>query len=79
MDRIKYRRMLPVYLSDMEALEERDPNIWQFFFIDGNFSVQINHIPGTAKRCGPCRCAGKQKTEDTRWFNRYHKTRKQQE
>ena len=31
MDRIKYCRMLPVYLSDMRALEERDPNIWQFF------------------------------------------------
>ena len=25
MDRIKYPRMLSVYLSDMQALEERDP------------------------------------------------------
>ena len=48
MDRIKCHRMLPVYLSDMRALEERDPNIWQFF-LDGHFSVQVNDIPGTAK------------------------------
>ena len=48
MDRIKYHRMLPVYLSDMRALEERDPNIWQFF-LDRHFSVQVNHILGTAK------------------------------
>ena len=47
-DTIKYRRMLPVYLSDMRALEERDPNIWQFF-LNGHFSVPLNHIPGTAK------------------------------
>ena len=32
----------------MRALEERDPDIWQFF-LDGHFSVQINHIPGTEK------------------------------
>ena len=45
MDRIKYRS---VFLSDMQALEERDPNIWQFF-LGGHFSVQINRILGTAK------------------------------
>ena len=48
MDRIKYRRMLPIYLSGMRALKERDQSIWQFF-LDGHFSVQINRIPGTAK------------------------------
>ena len=48
MDRIKYRRILPVCLSDMQALEERDPNMWQFF-LDGHFSVQVNHILVTAK------------------------------
>ena len=49
MDRIKYHpRMLSVYLSDMQALEERDPNIRQLF-LDGQFSVQINNIPETVK------------------------------
>ena len=48
MDRINYRRMLPVYLSDIWALEEKNPNIGQFFW-DGHFLVQINHIPGIAK------------------------------
>ena len=40
--------MLLVYLSDIQAWEERDPKIWQFF-LDGHFSVQINHILGTPK------------------------------
>ena len=48
MNRIKYRRMLPVYLSDMRALGERDTNIW-LFFLDERFSFQINHILGTVK------------------------------
>ena len=48
MDRIKYRRMLSVFLSDMRAFVERDPNIRQPF-LGGHFSVQINHIPGTTK------------------------------
>ena len=39
------------YLSDMQALEERDPDIWQFFS-DGYFSIQINHILRTAKDVG---------------------------
>ena len=47
MDTIKYRRTLPVHLSDIRALEKKDPNIWQFL-LDGHFSVQVNHIPGTA-------------------------------
>ena len=48
MDRIKYCRMLAVKLSDMRALEERDPNIWQFF-LNRHFPVQLYHIPVTAK------------------------------
>ena len=51
MDRIKYRRMPPVYLSDMWALEEREPDLKFInlkFFLDRHFSVQINHVPGTA-------------------------------
>ena len=28
MDRIKYRRMLPVYLADMKQLEESDPEVY---------------------------------------------------
>ena len=51
MDRIKYRRMLAVYLSDLRALQERGPNIWQFF-LDGQFSIQTNYIPRTAKSVG---------------------------
>ena len=40
--------MLPVYLSDMLAVEERVPNIWQFF-LDGHASVQMNQTPRAAK------------------------------
>ena len=68
--------MLPVYLSDMRALVERDPNIWQFI-LDGHFSVQISNILGTAKDRDH---AGKQenkKNENSKWFNSYHKTRKE--
>ena len=46
MDRIKYRRMLPVYLAEMYALESSDPLIWEAF-IDGEFAVQTNEIPFT--------------------------------
>ena len=47
MDRIKYRRMLPVYLADMLQLEHDDPAIWKHF-MEGNFSVQKSKIPFTA-------------------------------
>lgn len=47
-NRIKYPRMLSVYLLDMQASEERDPNIWPFF-LEGYFSVQLNRIEGTTK------------------------------
>ena len=78
MDRIKYRRMLAVYLSDLRALEERGPNIWQFF-LDGQFSVQTNYIPRTAKSVGHAGEQENKKTKGSRWFCRYHKTRKPQE
>ena len=48
MDKINYRRVLSVFLSDIWALEKNDPNI-EKFFLDGHFSVQVNHILGTAK------------------------------
>ena len=40
--------MLPVHLSDIQALKEKDPNIWQFY-LDECFSVLINCIPGTTE------------------------------
>lgn len=43
MDRIKYHRVLPVYLSYMQSLKEKDPNTWQFF-VDENFPFQINYV-----------------------------------
>ena len=45
---------------------------WTFFCSNKSYS-------GNCKRCGPCRCTGKQKTKDSRSFSRYHKTRKQRE
>ena len=48
LSKIKYRRILSVYLSDIRASEERVPNIWQFV-LDGHFSILLNRIPGTAK------------------------------
>ena len=47
MDRVKYRRMLSVYLTEMKKLEYNLPKIWDFF-MNGNFSVQKNTIPFTA-------------------------------
>ena len=32
-DRMKYRRLLPVYIAEMNALETSDPEIWEAFFI----------------------------------------------
>ena len=37
-DRIKYRRMLPIYLADMKQLEESGPEVWKFMQ-DGNFNL----------------------------------------
>ena len=47
MDTIKNCRMLPVNLSDIGALEERDPNIWQF--LRWTIFVQVNYIQETEK------------------------------
>ena len=47
MDRIKYRRMLPVYLADMIYPKESSPDIWDHFQ-EGNFAVQKDQIPFTA-------------------------------
>ena len=44
MDRIKYRRLLPVYLADMIELEISDPLI-RNDFMEGKFSAQKNDIP----------------------------------
>lgn len=46
-DRIKYRRMLQVYLADTKESEESDPEVWKFMQ-DGNFSLQKNQILFTA-------------------------------
>lgn len=48
LNRTKYCIMLPVHLSDIQALKEKDPNIWQFY-LNECFSVLINCIPGTAE------------------------------
>ena len=47
----------------------RNPNLCQLF-LDGHFSVQINHIAGTGKSVNH---AGDQenKKQDSKWFNSY--------
>ena len=47
MDRIKYRRWVPVYLADMVALKNNDVEIWNYFK-EGNFCVQKSRIPFVA-------------------------------
>ena len=47
MDRIKYSRMLPVYLAEMHGLEKTDPVVWKAF-CDGEFAVQVRPIPFVA-------------------------------
>ena len=39
-----YARMVPVYLSEMFALKEQDPELWEYFK-QGNFSVNKTRIP----------------------------------
>ena len=46
MDRTKYRRLLPVYLSAMRNLEHNDPDNMTYF-MEGNFYVQTK-VPLTA-------------------------------
>ena len=47
MDRIKYSRMLPVYLVEMHGLEKTDHVVWKAF-CDGEFAVQVRPIPFVA-------------------------------
>ena len=47
MDRIKYHRLLPVYLAEMHNLQNTDPIIWEAFQ-QGGFSVAKTSIPFTA-------------------------------
>ena len=46
-DRIKYGRLLPVYIAEMYALEQSDPVIWEAFS-NGEFAVQKTKIPFVA-------------------------------
>ena len=50
MDRIKYRKAWLGYMTDMKSLEVENPEIWNYF-MEGNFSVQKNDIPGVAIGC----------------------------
>ena len=42
-----YSRMVPVYLSEMFALKEQDPELWEYFK-QGNFSINKTRIPFSA-------------------------------
>ena len=42
-----YTRMVPVYLSEMFAPKEQDPELWEYFK-QGNFSVNKTRIPFSA-------------------------------
>ena len=46
-DRIKYGRLLPVYIAEMHALERSDPVVWKAF-TNGEFAVQKTKIPFVA-------------------------------
>ena len=43
------------------------------------FPVHINHIPETVKSVDYAGEQENKKLKDSRWFSRYHKTRKQHE
>ena len=59
MDRIKYRRMMAVYIADMKALEWEEPDIWNEMKI-GKFSIQKTGIPRIDLRRD---CAGEQEVK----------------
>ena len=46
MNRLKYRRLMPVYIADMYHLRESDPLVWNA--LDKDFSCQKSNVPGTA-------------------------------
>ena len=43
MDRIKYRRWIPVYLADVIELKNSDVEFWNYLK-EGNFSVQKSQV-----------------------------------
>ena len=47
MDRIHYRRLMPVYIANMRRLEEEDPAIWEAL-ANGQFSVSKSSVPFTS-------------------------------
>ena len=47
LDQLKYARMVPLYLAEMTALEETDPDIWNEFKT-GNFVVNKSNVPYSA-------------------------------
>ena len=47
MNRIKYRRLLPVYIAEMHGLKSTAPQVWDAFE-KGGFLVQKSDIPFTA-------------------------------
>ena len=46
-DRLNYRRLMPVYLADMQEVKTNDSEIWQYLG-EGNFSVKQSKIPFTS-------------------------------
>ena len=47
MDRLKYRRLLPVYIADVKHLDVFDPAL-NNSFVEGEFCVKKNGTPFTA-------------------------------
>ena len=43
-DKLNYARLMPLYLAEMNCLEESDPEIWEEF-IQGNWVVNKNTVP----------------------------------
>ena len=43
MDRTKYRRLWPVYIQNIKALEDSDPELWEVF-MNGEFCVKKTDI-----------------------------------
>ena len=46
MDRIKYKRLLPVYIAEMSGMKFTNPAIYEKF-IDGEFVIRKSFIPFT--------------------------------
>ena len=43
-DQQNYAHMVPVYLAEMYALKEEEPEVWQFL-AQGNFCVSKSDVP----------------------------------